>query len=709
MIFVSFTSLLIFLLVWRQEWLNARLLTKLSESERALAHVFDLNPAVIFRLRVDENDIVPFWVSNNVTRVLGFSVAEVLKRGWWSAQIHPDDRAAAKDAARTIFATGHVTQKYKIRHKDGRYIWLREELLLVDEPTAGRWIVGCWNDVTGQHEAEERLRLDATVAKSTREGVLITDLGARILSVNQAFCDITGYRADEVLGRRPSLLRSGRHDVAFYQAMWASLRDCGYWQGEIWNRRKSGAVYPEWLTINAALDDAGHPTHYVAVFADLSQMKEAEVRVHHLTHYDPLTDLPNRLLTRSRLEHALQRAERKREQVAVLVVDLDRFKTLNDGLGLNAGDEALSLAAGRLRTRLREGDTLGRLGGDEFMVVLEEIAGPDAAAIAASDLLATLTPPIVLSTGVEAYLSASVGITIFPKDAATADELMRNADAAVAEAKRFGGGICRFYSTDFTKQASERLTLETQLRHALDREELVLHYQPLVSAATGRVIGAEALVRWQPPDGPLIPPAQFIPVAEETGLIVRLGAWVLETACAQAVAWLRAGIELDTMAVNLSAHQLRQDDLVGSVRQVLQTTGLPASRLELEICETAMVHASKQTLAVLHELRSLGVRLAIDDFGTGYSSLNYIAQLPVDKLKIDGSFVREIPENLKSTAITGAIIAMGKGLGLEVLAEGVETEAHRRFLIDHHCDTYQGFLISPPVEPAAFADVFANT
>lgn len=688
--------------------LNASLLAKLSDSERSLEQIFDLSPAIIYRLRVDGGEVIPYWVSTNIKRILGFSVAEALAKQWWFETVHPEDVAQIQENLKSIFATGHVTQKYRLRHRDGRVLWIREELLLIDDAQLGRSIIGCWNNVTEQHEAEERMRLDATVAKSTRDGVVITDLDATILSVNRAFCEITGFREDEVVGRKPTLLRSGRHGIDFYQAMWAGLLNHGYWQGEIWNRRKAGALYPEWLTINAALDDNHRPTHYVAVFTDLSQMKEAEGRVHLLTHYDPLTDLPNRLLSRSRLEHALQRAERKREQVAVLLIDLDRFKTLNDGLGLNAGDEALVLAAQRLRTRLREGDTLGRLGGDEFMVALEEVAGPEAAAIAADDLLATLAQPVLLSTGIDVYLSASIGITLYPQDATTADELMRNADAAVAEAKRHGGGMCRFYTADFTKVASERLTLETQLRHAVEREEFVLHYQPLVSVATGQVVGAEALVRWLPPDGALVPPAQFIPIAEETGLILRLGTWVLQTACAQAVGWLRRGIDLDTMAVNLSAYQLRHDDIAATVRRALETSGLPASRLELEICETAMVHASKNILDMLEELRNIGVRLAIDDFGTGYSSLNYIAQLPVDKLKIDRSFVSGIPDNVKSTAITGAIIAMGKSLGLEVLAEGVESEAHREFLVKHGCDTYQGYLISPPVTPDAFACLYAK-
>jgi diguanylate cyclase (GGDEF)-like protein/PAS domain S-box-containing protein len=549
--------------------------------------------------------------------------------------------------------------------------------------------------------ADTNLRQAAAVFENTREGVVITDLTPGILTVNRAYVRITGYEEAEVLGCNPSLLKSGRQDETFYQALWASLREVGHWQGEIWNRRKNGEIYPQLLTINTVNDAEGLPSHYVGVMTDISQLKQSEARLEHLAHYDPLTDLPNRLLLRSRLEHALERAERDRQQVAVLYIDLDRFKNVNDSLGHPVGDELLAALARRLRQRLREDDTLGRLGGDEFLVELENLERTQFAASVAQTLIQLLEQPFTLPSGHEVYVGASIGISLYPDDGDTVTELIKNADVAMYQAKEQGRNTARFYTPTLTVAANERLELEARLRRALANGEFVLHYQPQVDTRSGAVIGCEALVRWNSPEEGMISPARFIPLAEETGLIVPLGTWVLRTACIQAKAWLDAGKPL-RMAVNLSGRQLQQRDVVQRVAAILEETGLPAEYLKLELTESMIMGQGEQAAELLHALKSLGPRLSIDDFGTGYSSLAYLKRFPIDELKIDQSFVRDIPHDPNDMEIAAAIIALARNLNLKVMAEGVETAEQLDFLTRQGCHAYQGYLFSQPVPAEAF-------
>jgi diguanylate cyclase (GGDEF)-like protein/PAS domain S-box-containing protein len=559
---------------------------------------------------------------------------------------------------------------------------------------------GVVSDITERHQADKRLRLAAAAIASTRDGIVITDLDVRVLAVNPAYTEITGYTEAEMLGKNPRLLQSGRHDRAFYQAMWASIHETGYWRGEVWNRRRNGELYPQWLTITIVRGRRGLASHYVGVLTDLSQIRYAEAQLEHLAHHDPLTDLPNRLLAHSRLAHALDQAQRHAQRIGVLIIDLDRFKTINDSLGHPAGDELLRILAQRLRERLRDEDTLARLGGDEFLVIMEYLHRPEEAAAVAQSLLRLLAKqPFHLPGGHEVFINASIGLSLYPEDGQTATELLQHADAAVYQAKEQGRSTYRFYTEALTQAANERLGLESRLRRALERGEFVLHYQPLVSVPMGRIIGVEALVRWQPPDGALVPPMRFIPLAEETGLIVALGEWVLRTACAQAKAWLEAGSPL-LLAVNLSARQFQTVDIVEQVRAVLADTGLPAVALELEITESTLMEQGQQAITTLNALKALGVRLAIDDFGTGYSSLAYLKRFPINKLKIDQSFVRDIPNDPGDMEIAAAIIALARTLRLEVLAEGVELPEQLVFLRAKGCDSYQGYLFSQPVPVA---------
>ncbi|WP_366020193.1 EAL domain-containing protein [Nitrosomonas sp.] len=544
--------------------------------------------------------------------------------------------------------------------------------------------------------AAETLKQAAAVFESSREGVVITDLEPRILAINRAYIEITGYSEAQVLGKNPKIIKSGHHGKSFYQAMWASLKSVGHWSGEIWNRRRNGEIYPQWLTISTVCNDRNEPCNYVGVFADITQMKQSEARLAHLAHYDPLTGLPNRLLVQSRLHHAIERAQRHNLRIATLYVDLDRFKNINDSLGHPIGDELLIMLAARLKKRLREEDSLARLGGDEFLLVLEDIKEPSESATVAQTLIDLLATPFELPSGHEIFINASIGISLFPDDASNVTELIQHADMAMYLAKKEGRSTYRYHTEALSIAANERLVMETRLRHALTAGEFVLHYQPLIDAQSGRVVGVEALVRWQPPGEAIVPPGRFIPIAEETGLIVPLGEWVLRTACAQGRAWIDAGFAPLVMAVNLSVRQFQSENLADVIQQVLEETKLPAACLELELTESMFLEHAERSIDTLKTLKAPGIQLAIDDFGTGYSSLTYLKRFPIDKLKIDQSFVRGLAHDPNDREIAATIIAMARGLKLSVLAEGVESEQQLAFLRQHGCDYYQGFLFHRP-------------
>lgn len=556
-----------------------------------------------------------------------------------------------------------------------------------------------------QREVEARMRLHAAALESTQDAIIVTDHAGGIVSVNNAFVRITGFRCEEVRGQTPAVLHTGREEERFYPDCWQSALRNGHWQGEIVTRRSDGVVHPQWMTLSLVENvDAVGETHCVAVLTDLTQIKRTEARLNHLAHYDVLTGLPNRLFLHSRLEHALEVAARSNHYVGVLFVDLDNFKHINDALGHAVGDEVLTALAQRLTARLRKQDTLGRLGGDEFVLVLEALNVPQDAALVAQDLLAALAAPVCLSSGQEVYLLASIGIAIYPDDGHAASALISAADAAMYQAKKAGRGTYRYYTEALTAAANYRLELEARLRHAFAHDEFSVYFQPLISLDQSRLIGAEVLVRLCPPGMDPISPAVFIPLLEETGLIVMLGEWVMRAACWQGRAWLDQGYALDTLAINVSPIEIRRGGLEERLRAVLEETGFPPTRLELEITESGLMEQGPNAERFAQGLKALGVRLSIDDFGTGYSSLSYLRHLPVDKLKIDRSFIKDIPQNEADRQLASTIIAMARGLGLKVLAEGVETEAQLSFLREQGCDAFQGYLCSPPVP----ADVFAR-
>jgi len=555
------------------------------------------------------------------------------------------------------------------------------------------------SDITERKLMEKELRI-AAVAFSSQSGMIITDPQGLIQRVNPAFVRLTGYSAEEAIGKTPAMLQSGRQGPLFYAQMWATLKEQGYWQGEIWNRRKNGQIYAEMLTISAIKSDDHSVTHFVGSFSDITENKEAEAEIHRLAYYDSLTKLPNRRLLQDRLGQAIAATVRSELFGALFFIDLDHFKALNDTRGHDVGDLLLVDVAQRLRETVREKDTVARQGGDEFVVLMEELGGTanEAAVLAAQlgdKLRAALAAPFNLK-GYEYHCKSSIGVGLFHGQDSVED-LFKHADLALYQAKTSGRDKLRFFDPAMQDALEQRSILEAALHKVVALKQLRLYYQPQLDAEY-RVIGVEALVRWLHPQRGLVPPDEFIPLAEDTGLILPIGRWVLETACAQIKAW-----ESDTLtstlqiAVNVSARQFRQPDFVAQVESVLAISGANSARLKLELTESMLLEDVNDTIAKMQAIKQLGVFFSMDDFGTGYSSLSYLAQLPLDQLKIDKSFVRNLPGITKDETIARAIITMGLGLNLNIIAEGVETERQREFLEAHGCHEYQGYLFSRPL------------
>ena len=617
--------------------------------------------------------------------------------------VHPEERAAVNKAyLASLTVDKPITIDHRLLFADGRVKWVRKCFIthydFEDQP---RRLVGTVQDINSERLIDEQLVLAASVFESSLNGILITDANARIIKVNRAFTEIMGYCSEDVLGQIPNQFKSGYHDKDFYRKLWSALKLAGKWQGEIWDRRKNGELVPLWQSISAVHDSDGQIIRYIGVFYDLSEQKRTAEHIHHLAYYDSLTDLPNRQLFIDSCEQALEKVRRNDRKLAVLFLDLDRFKHINDSLGHPVGDELLRAVAQRLKNALRQGDTVARLGGDEFIVLLENPESYDIVEYVAFKILASLAKPFMLQDH-KLEIGTSIGISCYPKDGEDATTLIKHADLALYQAKERGRGNFQFYDVHLTERAKERLFFETELREAMNREELIVYYQPQFALIDDRLIGAEALLRWHHHKHGTISPDKFISIAEDSGLIVAIGEWVLRNACRQAKEWLDSGFDFQRMAVNLSGVQIERSDILATVRQVLTDTGLPPEHLELEITETYIMQREQRNIRIMEDLRALGVVLAIDDFGTGQSSLGYLKRLPVDKLKIDRSFVMDIPHDSNDMAITRAIIALGHNLHLTVLAEGIETVEQTAFLKELGCDEAQGYYYSPPIDAASF-------
>jgi diguanylate cyclase (GGDEF)-like protein/PAS domain S-box-containing protein len=608
--------------------------------------------------------------------------------------------------ANPLLAQGReFSEERQFRRRDGSLFWCSVSGRALDPQQPDAATIWVFADVTERRQAEEKLRLSATVLEHIADGVMVLDVHGRIVATNPAYTQITGYTEAEALGTRSSLTRDSGQDEAFHEALWRDLAETGFWRGETWSRRKNGEAYLEWLTVSSVRDDIEAVTHYVCVFSDITKVKESQDKLDHLAHHDPLTGLPNRLLFHDRLQHAMARAARTSLQLAVLFIDLDRFKTVNDTLGHHVGDELLKQVAVGLSSCLREDDTLARLGGDEFIVLLEDVEGERGARTVAEKLMALFERPLQVG-GHELFVTGSVGISLFPHDATDLNVLIRNADVAMYQAKARGRNGYQFYAPSMDGEGLDRLRMEALLRRAIEKGELSVVYQPQVdiggAGQGGRLIGAEALVRWHNAELGEVPPSRFVPLAEDIGFITQLGNWVLEQACRQMVAWERAGLVVPKIAVNLSGRQFDRGGIADSVAQVLRATGLAPRRLQLEVTESVIMNTG-DALATINELHAIGVALAIDDFGTGYSSLAYLKQLPVQTLKIDRSFIRDISNGAGSDAndeaIAVAIIQLGKSMGLSVIAEGVESAEQGAFLLRHGCSLAQGYLYGRPMAP----------
>jgi diguanylate cyclase (GGDEF)-like protein/PAS domain S-box-containing protein len=543
--------------------------------------------------------------------------------------------------------------------------------------------------------ASEEIKLLAKVVESSEEAILITDAKLNIVFVNGAFVRITGYGEKEVLGKNPRLLKSGHQDSLFYRSMWKQINTYGSWQGEIYNRKKCGEIYPEWQSISVVKNNKGEVTHYVAIFLDITKRKEVEGRIIQMANYDALTGLANRNLLNDRITQALSGAHRQQSRFAVMYLDLDNFKDINDGYGHAVGDALLKNTAERLLDCVREGDTVARQGGDEFILLFPDIDESGGAAKVAEKLLHTLSNPYSIE-GQELFVSVSIGIAVYPDDGEDIEKLLKNADSAMYNAKQEGRNCYRYFTKKMNDLALRRITLQSKLRHALYRNELELHYQPQLNVPAGKITGVEALIRWRDSSQEWISPAEFIPIAEDSGLIVPIGKWVLQTACVEARRWHDRGFHV-TISVNVSGRQFKEPDFDASVEEALISSGLDPKYLELEMTEGVLIQQDESLINMLSKLKALGVKLALDDFGTGYSSLSYIKRFPIDRIKIDQSFVRDVLQDAEDAAIVDAIIYIAHGLKMEVIAEGVETIEQQDFLGSHRCNDVQGHFVSHPV------------
>jgi len=593
-----------------------------------------------------------------------------------------------------------------IPQPDGSVDWIKWEIrpwYEVNGILGG--IIVMSEDITHRKRAEEQMRI-AAVAFQSRDGMIVTDAHGIILQVNQAFSDVTGYSASEAVGKTPGFLRSGKQDATFFRNMWEALAHEGSWAGEIWNRRKDGGVYPEWLSISSVKNSAGEVTHYLGTYSDIRDPKEAERKILELAFYDPLTGLPNRRLLLDRLNHAMATCLREDQFGAMLLLDLDHFKTLNDTRGHEVGDLLLVEVARRLRETLREVDSAARLGGDEFVVLLEALHKEQQIAANQAELIAerirTVISKPVLLKGNGYYATPSIGVTLFRDHGEGTDALFRQADLALYQAKDAGRNTIRFYSPTMQAEVDARAKVEDGLRQALAEDQFVLYYQSQV-AHDGSIIGAEALLRWQRPGHDMISPAEFIPVAEDSGLIVPISSWVLESACQLLSVWAGNSATQDLrLSVNISARQFHEPDFVEKVKSALHRFGAPPDHLVFELTESLLLKNVDKAIQTMEMLKDLGVVFSIDDFGIGYSSLAYLKRLPLDQIKIDRSFVRDLVDDPDDRAIVQAIISLGRSLGLKVIAEGVETAAQLEFLAANNCQAYQGYLFSKPLPIAEF-------
>lgn len=675
---------------------------ELRQNEKGLARAQRIANLGNWELDLATNEVLVF--SDQACRIFGYEPKTFTATFRLLLDtVHPDDRLEVSEAYERVRIDKTPFQiDHRLLRPDGSVRIVHQQAVIqYDSDNKPARLVGIVHDITEKLQAQERLRLTNKVFENSSEAIIVADLNGNILEVNKAFCTMTEYEYDEIIGSNTRILKSNQHDDDFYANMWTALLTTNHWEGEIWDRKRSGEIFPVWLSITTVKNDHGAPTHYAAIMSDLTKKKQAEKRIQLLTNYDILTGLPNNVLFQDRLHHAFLDAEHHEDLVATIFLDLDDFKFVNDSLGLKAGDQMLMEVAERLKKCLRDGDTLARMGGDDFAIALPNITKADDAANIAKKMMDSISQTPFILEGKEIYSKASIGIAIYPVDGEVVDTIMQNADAAMFHAKSQGKNNYKFYSADLNISIFERLELEASLRRALKNNEFNLFYQPKVDLETGEIHGMEALIRWTHPEKGLISPAKFIPLAEDTGLILPIGEWTLFEACRQNQKWLKKGHRPLKVSVNLSARQLKEN-VPNLVRRALDESGLPPDLLELELTEGMVMDNAEDVIQTMHELKAIGIGLSIDDFGTGYSSLNYLKRFPIDVLKIDQSFIRHLTTDRNDAAIATAVISLAKSLRLKVIAEGVETAEHVKFLRGLKCDQIQGYFFSKPLPATDF-------
>jgi diguanylate cyclase (GGDEF)-like protein/PAS domain S-box-containing protein len=676
-----------------RELLNAR---------AQLQATLDAIPDLLFD--IDENGIIHNYHSNQ-TELLTVP-PEVFLGKRFHRFLPPNARAVVSEAiAEAMERSVSLGKTYSITLPSGPATYeLSVSRKADDQDGLARFVV-LNRDITQRRVAEDELRVAAT-AFEAREGMMITDPTGTIVRVNKAFTEITGYEARDVIGRNPRLLNSGYHSVEFYQQMWAAITKEGNWKGEIWNRRSSGEIYPEWLTITAVTDQHGEITHYVSTLTDISELKESEARINNLAYFDPLTQLPNRRLLQERLEQAITTSQRQQTVSALLFIDLDDFKTLNDNRGHHVGDLLLIAVADRLRHAVRKQDTVARLGGDEFLVVLEGIAQEREEAAARAQQVAekiriSLNNHYALE-GQDYFNSPSIGICLFGDQPVQVDELLKQADQAMYHAKGAGRNTSRFFDPEMQAVTAQRFAIQNEIREAMHHDQFQLYYQPQVNE-NGKIVGAEALIRWLHPQRGMIPPVEFIPLAEESGLILAMGKWIFVTACAQLVLWSKEESTADIiLSVNVSARQFQQPEFVEQLLLIIHNSGADPHKLKLELTESMLVANPQDIITKMTALKTHGIKFSLDDFGTGYSSLSYLKRLPISELKIDKSFVNDVLTDPNDAAIARMIIRLAQSMELTVIAEGVETKEQRDWLEKEGCNRYQGYYFGRPIPATSF-------
>jgi diguanylate cyclase (GGDEF)-like protein/PAS domain S-box-containing protein len=674
-------------------------MTQSSAQIRKLSRAVEQSPNTI--IITDSRGVIEY-VNPQFCRISGYVPEEVIGKTMRMHQSGTTPKAVYDELWQTIKSGQVWNGELLNKSKHGKLYWEQLSVSpIFDEQGNITHFLSEQIDISTRKQAEEQIRLFEKVFANANEAILISDADNNIITVNPAFTEVTGYTPEEVIGKNPRLFASGLMDEEFYQKMWQALSSDGKWQGEVVDRRKGGEIYAEWLSISSLRDDSGNLTNYIALITDISERKAAEERMNYLAQHDVLTGLPNRMLFQDRLQQAINYAERQQTSVALLFMDLDRFKSVNDMLGHHAGDLLLQEVAQRIRLCVRGSDTVSRQGGDEFVIMLPNLDDLGDIVQVVDKLIESIANPYHLNSHAM-HVTTSVGVSVYPQDGRDSETLIRNADTAMYQAKDAGRNGYRFFTQEMNNAVAKRVGLENKLRAALSRNELLLHYQPKVDLRSGEIVAAEALVRWQHPEDGLISPADFIPIAEETGMIVPLGEWVLNEACRQNQEWRETGLREIVMAVNLSPLQFLERDLMGMVTAALARSGMYASALELEITESAMMRDPEQAVTVLNKISASGIRISIDDFGTGYSSLSHLKKFPIDELKVDQSFVRDLSVNMDDAAIVSAVISMAKSLGLSVTAEGVETIEQLRFLKGLDCDNMQGYYFSKPLPADEF-------